>query len=64
MSSSQGNGQTEVKPSDLSVDEKLNVLIEGLAELSSLFEEFKEEVYEKLGNLTLDQDGFSVYDES
>jgi hypothetical protein len=58
------NGKTEFGVEDLSVDEKLNILIEGLAELTGKFEEFQEEVYERLANLTVDSDGFSVFDES
>lgn len=47
----EGNG----KPSkeDLTVGEKLDLLLEGLADLTNQFEEFKDEMNERLSNMNL-----------
>lgn len=56
------NGETTVEQKHLSYNEKLDVLIAGLAELSEkvdgLVEQY-DEVMEKLSNLTASGSGFS-----
>ena len=58
---SKGNGEAKTID-DHSVEQKLDVLIEGLADLNSRFEEFTQDLIEKLSNLTSENDGFGLLD--
>lgn len=57
------NGESKIKLRDLTFTDKLDILIEALAELSDKVDELIEgqaELGEKVGNLTLEGDGFQV----
>lgn len=60
---SKGNGSTTIHAKELSDSDKLNVLIEALADIADQVQALNDrldETNEKLSNLSLDGDGFQV----
>lgn len=58
-----GNGEVKDKIEDLTYHDKLDVIIEGLVEQSSMVEELKaqlDELFEKVENLSLENPGFGL----
>lgn len=63
MTKTKTNGGTEIVPKSLTTEEKLDVLLTAVVELTGTMEDLKaqnEEIIEKLANLSLDGDGFQI----
>lgn len=56
------NGETKL--SNLSTEEKLDLLLEGLAQVSEQIDELREEVAEKFANLSTPGTDYEVLDEN
>lgn len=61
----EGNGATEVKVDELSTATMWEIVTEALRQVQETLDELKAqqaEIIEKLSNMTLDNDGFDVYE--
>ena len=57
-----GNGETKnIDTEGLDVSTKLDILIEALKDFQEQFDEFREEVAEKLANISSDGPGFDIF---
>lgn len=62
-----GNGATEVKSTELTVTAAIEVFLEGQAQIQETLDEINTKLdvmQEKLDSLSLDNDGFEVFDEA
>lgn len=54
------NGETTLTTEGMSVEDKLDLIIEALAEMNTNISELSD----KVANLSLDNDGFNIYEEN
>ena len=58
----QSNGQSDIKPEDLSLEDKVDSLLQGQAEMNTLLEDIQlsvNEIFERVINLSLPGSGFN-----